>query len=112
MGTILPTMYERVTELRKSNNITMQQAADAVGISRPSYSNFEHGKKELSLTEAMKLSDLLGAPLEALVKGYVPNSKKYRQMILEFLTCAGKRSQKQNSQNYSILLISHGFTII
>ena len=90
----------------------MQQAADAVGISRPSYSNFEHGKKELSLTEAMKLSDLLGAPLEALVKGYVPNSKKYRQMILEFLTCAGKRSQKQNSQNYSILLISHGFTII
>ena len=72
----------------------MQQAADALGISRPSYSNFEGGQKELTLTEAMNLAELLGVSLESFVRGHIPNNPKYREMTLEFLACAGRKIPK------------------
>ena len=101
----MPT-HKQIAELRKSKNITMQQMADAVGISRPSYSNFESGQKKLSLEEAIKLSDFLGISLESFTKEHIPNNEKYKQMILEFLKCAGKGAKIPKTKLAKLLYLT------
>ena len=88
------SIYERIAQLRKERGIPMQDVADTIGISRPSYSNYEKGRKKLSLEEAKKLSDMLGIPLDAFVDGHIPNNEKYKQMMLAFLKCLGDKVPK------------------
>lgn len=77
--------YKLIKELRLKGGLSQASIAEKIGISRSSYINFEQGKAELNLSEAVKLTDIFGISLEELKAGLTPNYTKYKQMILAFL---------------------------
>lgn len=78
----MTTTQQKIREERKQRGLTQGQVANALGISRVSYLAIEQGKRELRLTEKQKLEELFGDS----VQGSIDNQKKYKQMILEFLS--------------------------
>jgi len=75
----------KIKEYRIQKSLTQEQVAQAIGVSRPTYSAIEADKQELSLEEASKLASLLGISVQDLLSGSVPNIVKYKHMILTFL---------------------------
>ena len=80
-----------IAKARKLQNLTQDQVAKALGISRPSYINIENGKKDLSLREARCLSSILRISLDdimnisdegATISLQSGKNEKYKQMIL------------------------------
>jgi transcriptional regulator with XRE-family HTH domain len=71
--------------LRKDRGMSQQEIADRLGMSRPSYILVEQGKKELSLSEAQKISNIFGISLKDMETGIIPDYEKYKEMILSFL---------------------------
>ncbi|MFA6392888.1 MAG: helix-turn-helix domain-containing protein [Candidatus Paceibacterota bacterium] len=76
---------EKVKSLRIEKNLSQEQIAKAIGVSRPTYGAIESGKQELSLEEAKKLSALFGIGVDELSSGNISNMPKYKHMILSFL---------------------------
>ena len=74
-----------VRDIRRKKNLSQQQVAGKVGISRASYIALEKGTREVRLSEAGKLADILGMTVSDLLNGATPNVGKYRQMLLAFL---------------------------
>lgn len=76
---------QKVREFRIKNNLSQEQIAQAIGVSRPTYSAVEAGKQELSANEAQKLASFMGITIDELLSGNVSNIAKYKQMILSYL---------------------------
>lgn len=76
---------EKIKSLRIEKNLSQEQIAKAIGVSRPTYGAIESGKQELSLEEAKKLSALFGIGVDELSSGNISNMQKYKHMILSFL---------------------------
>ncbi|MFA6341199.1 MAG: helix-turn-helix transcriptional regulator, partial [Candidatus Paceibacterota bacterium] len=57
--------------LRKSNNISQAFIAEKIGVSRASYIEIEKGAKELTVSQANKIADILNISLEELVSGKI-----------------------------------------
>ncbi len=49
-------MYTRIKELRLKNNLTQAEISKILGISQASYSLYERGKRDLSISVLLKLS--------------------------------------------------------
>jgi len=67
---------------------SQQQMADKLGVSRSTYVAVERGTKELTLSEAETLARAFGITVDALLQHRVPNTEKYKQMILAYLRAA------------------------
>jgi transcriptional regulator with XRE-family HTH domain len=65
--------------------MSQQDLADRLGMARTSYILVEQGKRELSLSEAQKISNIFGLSLKSMETGVMPNYEKYKEMILSFL---------------------------
>ena len=76
---------ETIKELRLRHNLSQEQVAKAIQVSRPTYTAIESGKQKLSLDEAQKLGNLLGTDINVFVSGNIPNIEKYKHMILSYL---------------------------
>lgn len=59
-------LSEKVGEYAEKNNETRDSIADKLGISRSSFFNKVRGSYEFSLSEAYKLSRLLGVSLDTM----------------------------------------------
>ena len=79
------TYMQKIKELRITGNISQEQVAKAIGVSRPTYTAIESGKQELSLEEAKKLANLFSIGVDELLSGAIPNMQKYKHMILTYL---------------------------
>ncbi len=77
--------YKFIKELRVKKGLSQAEIAEKLSISRSSYISFEQGKIELSLSQAVKLTDIFGISLEEMKSGLKPNYAKYKQMILAYL---------------------------
>lgn len=87
----MATKYSQLIKtLRKKKGISQSEIALKLGISRPSYIAVEQGKRDLTLGEFEKLSNILGVSFEELGSGESPNYEKYKQMILAFLRSGEK----------------------
>ncbi|MEI8233334.1 MAG: helix-turn-helix domain-containing protein [Verrucomicrobiota bacterium] len=80
-----------VKALRTKRGFSQSDIANKLGISRPSYIAIEQGKRELTLSEAEKLSDVLGVSLREMENGVTSNYEKYKQMILAYLRNTGSK---------------------
>lgn len=49
-------MYTRIKKLRIKNNLTQAEISKILGISQASYSLYERGKQDLSISVLLKLS--------------------------------------------------------
>jgi len=74
-----------IKTLREERGLPQQEVADKLGMSRQSYILVEQGKKELSLSEAHKISSIFGISLKDMETGIVPDYEKYKEMIISFL---------------------------
>ncbi|MFZ4500479.1 MAG: GTP cyclohydrolase II [Minisyncoccia bacterium] len=58
-------------KLRKSLNLSQNEIASRLGVSRPTYVLIENDNKELTLSQAKLLSDLYNVPVDAIRTGYL-----------------------------------------
>jgi DNA-binding XRE family transcriptional regulator len=72
-------------ECRVARDLSQEQVAKVIGVSRPTYAAIEAGKQELSLEEAQKLAKFYSIGVDELVSGVTPNIEKYKHMILAYL---------------------------
>lgn len=80
-----------IKALRIKRGFSQSELAIKLGMSRPSYIAVEQGKKELTLSEAEKLSEILGVSLKEMESGISANYEKYKQMILAYIRNAGSK---------------------
>lgn len=59
-------MESKIRQIRKDKNLTHEQIANAVGISRPYYTLIENGYRHPSLEVAIKLAKILECQVEDL----------------------------------------------
>ncbi|MBU4348049.1 helix-turn-helix domain-containing protein [Patescibacteria group bacterium] len=85
---------KKIKSLRLEKGISQLEVAKKIGISRNSYIAIEQGKRELTLSEAQKISDIFGIPLSGMKSGLVPDYEKYKQMILAYLRKSSLRDGK------------------
>ncbi len=79
-------MYmQKIKELRTKNKLSQEQVAQAIGVSRPTYSAIEVGKQKLNTDEVQKLASLFGITVDELLSGHIPDIAKYKHMILSYL---------------------------
>jgi len=80
-----------IKTLRNERGFSQSELAVKLGMSRPSYIAIEQGKKELTLSEAEKLSEIFGVSLKEMESGISANYEKYKQMILSYIRNAGSK---------------------
>jgi transcriptional regulator with XRE-family HTH domain len=80
-----------IKTLRIKRGFSQSKIAIRLDISRPSYIAIEQGKKELTLSEAEKLSDIFGVSLKEMESGAAADYEKYKQMILAYIRNAGSK---------------------
>lgn len=74
-----------IKELRIKSNLSQEQVANAIGVSRPTYTGMESGKQKLDIDEAKKLANLYSIGVDDLLSGRIPDIEKYKHMILSYL---------------------------
>lgn len=71
-------MLERLTELRKNKNWSLQETADRLGIAKSTYAGYETGYREPSLKALSQIADLFDTTID-----YILNRVNYKNSILE-----------------------------
>lgn len=74
-----------IRNIREKHGFSQSEIASKLGIHRSSYIDVEKGKRELSLSEASKLSDILGISIKEIDSQTLVDYEKYKQMILLYL---------------------------
>lgn len=102
----MSTKYAQfIKALRTKRGLLQSALATRLGMSRPSYIAVEQGKRELTLSEAEKLSAMLGVSLREMESGISANYEKYKQMILAYIRNAGaKKGGKMTKTKLAKLL--------
>lgn len=91
---MLYTLYMKTTYgsflkyIREEGALSQAEVANKAKMSRASYVAVEKGTKELSLAEAVALTELFGITINELMQSQAPNVPKYRHLILAFLRTA------------------------
>ena len=80
-----------IKTLRNKRGFSQFELAKKLGMSRPSYIAMEQGKRELSLSEAEKLSEIFGVSLKEMESGISANYEKYKQIILAYIRNVGSK---------------------
>lgn len=62
---------ETLLQLRKSKGLTQKDIADALGISRQAYANYEAGNREPDLNTLKKLSDFFSVSIDYLLDNQI-----------------------------------------
>lgn len=64
------TIAERLKEMRLKNNLTQEQVAEKLKMSRPAYTYYETGKNQPSIETLKALADLYQTSIDYLVGRY------------------------------------------
>ena len=91
----------RITELRKTNNLTQEGLAERCSVTRQTISNWENGKSYPDLEMLVFISDSFDISLDALVKG----DGKMMQEIT-------KEQRKGRFQNYKMAALTVGLLLL
>lgn len=71
----MPSIRNQIRELRASRNLTQQELADQVGVTRQTVIAMEQDKYSPSLETAFRVARVLGVPLEQCFQ-YEPRGKR------------------------------------
>ncbi len=71
-------MLQRLAELRKSKNWSLQETADRLGIAKSTYAGYESGYREPSLKALSQIADLYDTSVD-----YILNRVHYKNSKLE-----------------------------
>ncbi len=76
---------EKLKELRKSKKITQEQLAEKLDISRSKVSSWETNKRDMSITEAIKLANIYEVSLDNLFEINRITEEEYIKISDKFL---------------------------
>ncbi len=79
------TIIEKLKELRKSKKITQEQLAEKLDISRSKVSSWETNRREMSITEAIKLANIYEVSLDNLFEINKITEEEYMKISDKFL---------------------------
>lgn len=74
-SSLMPAIRNQLKELRTVRNMTQQELADQIGLTRQTVIGIEQDKYSLSLKTAFKVARVLGVPLEHCFR-YDPKGKR------------------------------------
>lgn len=83
-----------IEQLRKQHELTQEYIASAIGVSRPTYIQFERGERDLTITEAKKLAELFNMQLDDLLNE--------RQTVISINIEKDKRKAKKEQNEIRI----------
>lgn len=91
------SLGERITSLRKRDNLSQEELAEKVGVARQTISKWEleetapdiRQAQELSRIFKVSLDDLVGNEIENIVVEKVSNTEKLAGLIIKMLKIAG-----------------------
>lgn len=89
---------DNIKKLRIQKNLTQDEVAVCLGVSRPTYILIENGKKELTLSEIRKIATFFEISPSDLIGDVIPeflgeeNLDKYKQIVLNALYYGGDSS--------------------
>lgn len=93
---------EKIKEIRKRNNMTQQQFAESIGISRPHLSKIESNKENASDSVLKLISELYNVPYKQLSKGEIDWEVTINTS--EFLNGVRKLQNEKFGETVSILI--------
>ena len=70
-------------DLRKNANMTQQDVADVLGVTRVTYANIETGARELTLNEIKKLAEYYNISTTEIIDGRLIDTKVIKSVALE-----------------------------
>ncbi|AGK53431.1 helix-turn-helix domain-containing protein [Bacillus sp. 1NLA3E] len=79
-------MLQRLAELRKNKNWSLQETADRLGIAKSTYAGYESGYREPSLKALSQIADLFETSVD-----YILNRLDYKNTNLELIELLGAR---------------------
>ena len=86
----------KIKKSRIDAKLTQEQAAETLGISRQTISNWENEKSYPDIVSVLKMSDLYGVSLDYLLKGDSP-MKNYLDYIMFLLSVYASYGMRENS---------------
>lgn len=78
-------IIEKLKELRKSKKITQEQLAEKLDISRSKVSSWETNRRDMSITEAIKLANIYEVSLDNLFEINKITEEEYVKISNKFL---------------------------
>lgn len=94
-------ILNNIMQARQDHGYSQEQIARALGISRPTYTNIESGKKDLTISQAEILSSILHIGIDdilgvsdgsSIFSDIVSSTDKYKQIILNALQYGADQS--------------------
>lgn len=78
-------IMEKLKELRKSKKITQEQLAEKLDISRSKVSSWETNRRDISITDAIKLAKIYEVSLDNLFEINIITEEEYLKISDKFL---------------------------
>lgn len=78
-------IIDKLKELRKNKNITQEQLAEKLNISRAKVSSWETNRRDMSITEAIKLANIYETSLDCLFEMENITEKQYIDISEKFI---------------------------
>jgi len=88
-------MITIIKQLRKENGYSQDELAKLIKVSRPTFSEIEEGKKELTISQAKSLASVFGLSLDNFLNNRIPREPKV--LITKDKTKARKESEMRIS---------------
>jgi len=105
----------RLRSMRETNNLSQQQLADMLGISRPTLAQMELGNRKVKAEELQRLSEIFDISIEILLSGAPHDtdititsdqSEKFKQLMLYILTKVWSKYNVGKTVLYKLLYFS------
>ena len=93
-----------IRKARTEENITQEQAAEALGVSRQTVSNWENGRSYPDIASVIRMSDLYHVSLDALLKGESSVKTPYQEYLAES-TDTVKSRERQAKLTLSLVVM-------
>lgn len=78
-------VIEKIRKLRKDNNVTQEQLAERLEISRSKVSSWETNRREMSITEAVKIANMFEVSLDNLFDTKNIGKKQFIEVANKFI---------------------------
>lgn len=82
------TIHENLRKLRLERNLTQEQAAQRLGVTRQALSGYELGRTRPDIDTLMRLSDIYEVPLDTILYGGAQEEKTARRWRIAALAAA------------------------
>ncbi len=94
-----------IRDARKKANLSQEQAAEVLGVSRQTLSNWENGKTYPDILSVLKMSNLYSVSLDCLLKEETSMEQTYREFLKESTNTV--RSKDRNAK-LALILVTLG----